>query len=157
MKNEKNVIAVINGPNINILGNRESDIYGIETWDNIEKKLRTVAEELNVEIVFFQSNYEGKIVDYLQQKLNTIDGIVLNPAAFTKTGYAILDAISAKNIPFVEVHLSNIFSRGGWHAETIFAEKAIGHINGFKGIVYHMGLWAICDYIKMNETKCEKN
>ena len=76
-----------------------------------------------------------------------MDGVVINPAAFTKTGYAILDALTAVDIPFVEVHISNIYCRGGWHAETIFAERAIGHICGLKADVYRLGLLAIVEYL----------
>lgn len=141
-------IAVINGPNINILGVREPSYYGKETLSAIKLKLNRLAVELGVELVWFQSNHEGAMVDFIQENLNSIDGIVLNPAAYTKTGYAILDAITSIDIPFVEVHLSNIFARGGWHAESIFAIHAVGHVIGFKGFVYELGLRAINDYIK---------
>lgn len=141
-------IAVINGPNINILGVREPSYYGRETWSTIELQLNKLGVELGVKLIFLQSNHEGVIVDFIQENLNSIDGIVLNPAAYTKTGYAILDAIASVDIPFVEVHLSNIFARGGWHAESIFANHAVGHVIGFKGFVYDLGLRAINDYIK---------
>lgn len=133
-------IAVINGPNINILGIREPDVYGVAAWNEIEQDLQKLAEELGIIIVFYQSNHEGDIVDFIQENLFELDGVVINPAAFTKTGYSILDALTAVNIPFVEVHLSNINARESWHAETIFAAKAAGHINGFQEYVYHLGL-----------------
>jgi 3-dehydroquinate dehydratase-2 len=140
-------IAVINGPNINILGIREPDFYGKETWNDIEMRLNDSSNQLDVALIFFQSNHEGYIVDFIQDNLGVIDGIVINPAAYTKTGYAILDAITATGIPFVEVHLSNIFKREGWHSESIFADKAIGHVIGFKGYVYDLGLMAIHNFI----------
>ncbi len=144
---ESLTIAVVNGPNINILGIRETDIYGEETWEIIELRLKELAVVLNVKVVFFQSNHEGCIVDFLQVNLRNIDGIVINPAAYTKTGYAILDALTSIDIPFIEVHLSNIMSRGGWHSKSIFTSKAIGQIIGFKGFVYDLGLRAIKDFI----------
>jgi 3-dehydroquinate dehydratase II len=144
---EPSTIAIINGPNINILGIREPDIYGNETWDNIEEHLKDLGVELGVRLIFFQSNHEGFIVDFLHENLKTITGVVINPAAYTKTGYAILDALTSIDIPFVEVHLSNIFERGGWHAESIFADKAVGHVIGFKGFVYDLGLRAVIDFI----------
>lgn len=140
-------IAVINGPNINMLGKRESHIYGSETWTDIEQRIGALANKLEVGVSFFQSNHEGVIVDFIQKKWTDIDGVVINPAAFTKTGYSILDALNAAPTPFVEVHLSNIFARGGWHAESIFAESAIGHVIGFKGLVYDLGVQALVNHL----------
>lgn len=145
MKQKK--IAVINGPNINLLGTREPGFYGRETWSDIEARLKLLAEELGVAIIFFQSNHEGCLVDFIQEHLSSLDGVVINPAAYTKTGYAILDALTSIDLPYVEVHLSNIFARGGWHAESIFAERAQGHIIGLKGYVYDLGLRAMVNYL----------
>lgn len=148
MEVKKLQIGIINGPNINILGLREPDIYGEVTWNAIEEELKEQAEKLGVDLIFFQSNHEGDIVDFIQENLGRFDGVVINPAAFTKTGYSILDALTATKLPFIEVHLSNIFARAGWHAETIFAEKAIGHINGLQSDVYALGLQGIYQYLK---------
>ena len=145
---KKENIAIINGPNINILGIREPDVYGRSSWDEMEGKLNKLGEKLGVCLFFYQSNYEGGIVDYIQEHLDILDGVVIKPAAFTKTGYSILAGVIACGAPFVEVHLSNIFERGGWHAETIFAPYAVGHINGFQGNVYTLGLQALCDHIR---------
>ena len=142
-------IAVINGPNINILGIREPEIYGYENWKSIEEHLLELEVDLDIHLIFFQSNHEGAIVDFIQENLSSIDGVVINPAAYTKTGYAILDALTSIEIPFVEVHLTNIFLRGGWHSETIFSGKSIGHINGFRGYVYHLGILAINYYLNI--------
>lgn len=144
----KNKIAIINGPNINMLGIREPEIYGTLTLRDIEQKVRDLGVELGVNLQFFQSNHEGNIVDFIQKNIEDIDGVVINPAAFTNVGYSILDALTTIDIPFVEVHLSNIFAREEWHSKTIFASRAIGHINGFQGNVYCLGLRAICDYLK---------
>ncbi len=142
-------IAVVNGPNINILGIREPDVYGRENWDNIGLRLKGLAQQLGVKLTFFQSNHEGCIVDFIQQNLDSLDGIVINPAAYTKTGYAILDALTSIDIPFVEVHISNIYSRGGWHAESIFSSNAKGLIIGFKGYGYELGLRALYNYLNI--------
>jgi len=150
-ESEKEKIAIINGPNINILGIREPDVYGKMTWNTIEEELKKQGEQLGVDLVFYQSNHEGKIVDFIQEHLDTFDGAVINPAAFTRTGYSILDALTAIYLPFVEVHLSNINARGGWHAETIFAPKAIGHINGFQGDVYYLGLQGLCSFLRKGD------
>ncbi len=141
-------IAIVNGSNINILGIREPEIYGKETWDVIEERLEKLADELEVQLQFFQSNHEGDLVDFLQENIMSLDGVVINPAAFTSHGYSILDALTALPTPSVEVHLSKIFSREVYQKETIFAAKAIGHINGFRGYVYSLGLLAIYDYLK---------
>ena len=130
-----------------MLGIREPETYGHVTWKDTEEELEKQAGKLGVELIFFQSNHEGEIVDFIQKNLVHIDGVVINPAAFTKAGYSVLDALTAIKLPFVEVHLSNIFARGGWHAETIFAEKAIGHMNGFQSDVYGLGLQAIYQFL----------
>lgn len=152
-------IAVINGPNINILGIREPEVYGQTSWSEIEKKLLALGKELRVELCFFQSNHEGILTDYIQQNLTNVDGIVINPAAFSKCGYSILDALTAVNLPFVEVHISNIFSRGEWHAETIFASRAVGLISGFQGDVYQLGIKALHNYliVRREHLKLEDN
>jgi len=147
-KNKFITIAVVNGPNINKLGIREPGFYGSETWNDIELRLKELGNQLCIKLVFFQSNNEGYLVDFIQDQLGTSDGMVINPAAFTKAGYAILDVIKAIAIPFVEVHLSNIFERGGWHSQSIFSEEAVGHIIGFKGYGYDLGLTAIHNVLK---------
>lgn len=147
----KKTIAIINGPNINIVGIREPDVYGKLSWNLIEEEVKKSSRKLGINLIFFQSNHEGDIVDFIQEHIDQMDGVVINPAAFTKTGYSILDALTARNIPFVEVHISNIYARGGWHADTIFAPKAIGHINGFGGIVYSLGIEGLYEYFKKKE------
>ena len=104
-------ILVINGPNLNLLGTREKDHYGNTKLSDIEENLRAIAEKNAFNISFFQSNAEHEIVDKIQSALNDIDGIIINPGAFTHTSVSIRDALLAVGIPFYEVHLSNIFSR----------------------------------------------
>lgn len=140
-------IGVINGPNINLLGIREPKAYGNEKWDDIEQRVRSLAKEINADVRFYQSNHEGAIVDFIQNNINIFDGVIINPAAYTKTGYAILDALTAVNTPYIEVHLSNIFFRGGWHAESIFSSNAVGQIIGFKGFGYELAFRAISNHI----------
>ena len=104
-------IYIINGPNLNMLGIREPDIYGAQTFAALEDFIRKSAKELGHEVVLFQSNHEGAIVDTIQAAYGVFDGIVINPAAYTHTSVAILDALKAVSIPTVEVHLSDINSR----------------------------------------------
>ena len=144
----KKKIAIINGPNINILGKREPSAYGIEDWGSIENKVEMLGQKIQIELLFYQSNHEGDIVDFIQQNIDELSGVVINPAALSKTGYSILDSLNALPIPYVEVHLSNIVSRGGWHAESIFTETAVGFIMGFKGYVYELGLQSINHYLE---------
>ena len=140
-------IAIVNGPNMNLIGIRETQFYGNVTWKQIDERLRGLAEELQVELLFFQSNHEGEIVDFIHQHLTSLDGIVLNPAGLSKTGYSILDAMASVEIPYIEVHMSNIFERGGWHAQSIFFENAIGHFIGLKGFSYELGLRGMKQYL----------
>lgn len=104
-------ILIINGPNINMLGIREPDIYGRETYDDLIEKIKAHAKQNEIEVEFFQSNHEGDIVDIIQQSYKKIDGIVMNPAAYTHTSVAIPDALKAVGIPTVEVHISDVDSR----------------------------------------------
>lgn len=143
-------VAIINGANLNLLGVRESDNYGHETWEQIEKRLRKLEPQLDINLKIYQSNHEGDIVDFIQENLDVLDGIVINPAGFTINGYTILDALTAKKTPFIEIHLSNIFERGGWHSKSIFSRYAVGFIAGLKGYSYDLGLYAIVYYLKKN-------
>lgn len=150
-------IAIINGPNINILGKRELSVYGIDDWNSIKKKVEAVGQKIHAELLFYQSNYEGDIVNFIQKNMDDLNGIVMNPAALSKTGYSILDALNALPIPYIEVHLSNIVSRGGWHSESIFTETAVGFIMGLKGYVYELGLQSINHYLEGIENEKVSN
>jgi 3-dehydroquinate dehydratase-2 len=124
-------ILVLNGPNINMLGIREPAVYGNITLAEIEKSLSSLATELKVETEFFQSNHEGKIVDKIQDSVNKIFGIIINPAAFTHTSIAIRDALSSVSIPTIEIHISNIYAREEFRHKSYIAAIAIGQITGF--------------------------
>ncbi len=140
-------IGIINGPNMNLLGEREPEYYGMMSLNEIEAKLNEFAEKYNCKLLFFQSNHEGDIVDFIHHHIDEMNGIVINPAGYSKTGYAILDAMEAKHIPYIEVHMSNIFNRGSMHSETIFLKNAVGNIVGLKGNVYLLGLQGIINYL----------
>ncbi|GHT06529.1 3-dehydroquinate dehydratase [Endomicrobiia bacterium] len=123
-------ILVLNGPNINMLGIREPAVYGNVTLAEIEKSLSSLAKELKVEVEFFQSNHEGKIVDKIQDSINKIFGIIINPAAFTHTSITIRDALSSISVPTIEVHISNIYAREEFRHKSYIAAEAIGQIAG---------------------------
>jgi len=141
-------ILVVNGPNINLLGDREKENYGETTLDSINNELKLLAETLNVEIEFYQSNTEGEIVDKIQSTKGVFDGMIINPAAYTHTSIAIRDAISAVKIPAIEVHLSNICAREEFRHNSFIAPVCIGQIAGFKGNSYLLALRAIVNYLK---------
>ena len=138
-------ILVINGPNLNMLGIREPDIYGRQTFADLENFIRSSAKELGAQVTLFQSNHEGEIVDIIQSAYGTFDGIVINPAAYTHTSVAILDALKAVGIPTVEVHLSDINTREEFRRHSyvsLIARKTLCGL-GFEG--YREALKYLCD------------
>ena len=122
-------IAVINGPNLNALGRRDTTVYGAVTLAEIQAKITQRARELLVDVEFFQSNSEGAIVDHIQN--TTADGIIINPGALTHYGYSLRDALADAGLPIVEVHLSNIHAREEWRRKSVVSEVAAGQISGF--------------------------
>jgi 3-dehydroquinate dehydratase II len=147
-------IAVIQGPNLNMLGIREQNIYGPMTLDQIHEQMKGSASQNGVELEFFQTNLEGEIVDKIQECLGTVDGIIINPAAYSHTSIAIADAISAVSLPVVEVHISNIYKREEFRQKSITAGASLGVITGFGPFGYHMGLIALMQII--NEVEAAK-
>ena len=137
-------ILVINGPNLNMLGIREPEMYGTATYADLCALIRTHAEEIGVEVEIYQSNHEGDLVDKIQAAYGVVDGIVINPAAYTHTSVALLDALKAVGIPAVEVHISDVSKREGFRQVSYvrqYCEKTIvGH--GFNGYVEAMDLLA---------------
>ena len=123
-------ILIINGPNINMLGIREPELYGCETYINLVEKIEGYAKENWVEVKCFQSNHEGEIVDEIQKAYKNFDGIVINPAAYTHTSVAILDALKAVGIPTVEVHISNVSEREAFRQISYVRECAFKTIMG---------------------------
>lgn len=139
-----NKILVIHGPNLNLLGQREKDIYGTTTLEEINDLLRKTAQEHKIAVEFFQSNHEGEIVDKIgQTKKDGFNAILINPAAYTHTSVAIRDAIAAVNLPTVEVHLSNIYAREAFRHTSLIAPVSVGQISGFGINSYVLGLKAI--------------
>jgi len=124
-------ILVINGPNLNNLGKRDSSLYGTKTLSDIESDISSRASELGVEVQFFQSNHEGSIVDFIQEASGDASGVIINAGALTQVGYSILDALLDSQLPFIEVHLSNIHAREEFRQKSVFASKAVGQMAGF--------------------------
>ena len=135
-------ILILNGPNLNLLGTRQPDIYGRLTLAQIEKRVRALAKELAVEIDFRQSNIEGELVTWIQQAAGKFAAIVINPAAYTHTSLAMRDAISAVGVPTIEIHISNIHKREDFRHHSFIAEVAVGQIAGFGLDSYLLGLRA---------------
>ena len=123
-------ILIINGPNLNLLGTREPEIYGKTTLKDIEAELKNRAEKLNVEVECFQSNHEGEIVDKICGAKGNFDAIIINPAAYTHTSVAIRDAFAAIDIPAIEVHISNVYSREEFRHNSLIAPVVVGQIAG---------------------------
>ena len=140
-------IIIINGPNLNLLGNREDDIYGKESLDKIKSDCEKKGIEKKLEIVFFQSNNEGEIIDKIHEVNDKFDGLIINPAAFTHSSIAILDSLRAINKPKIEIHLSNIYAREEYRKKSITSEGVDGLICGFGGNSYLLGIEAICKLI----------
>jgi 3-dehydroquinate dehydratase II len=124
-------IAVLNGPNLNLLGVREPEIYGRETLGDVEARLRALAGELGVEVEFAQRNGEGELVDLIQKMRGRVDGALINAGAYSHTSLAIRDAFKSVSVPFVEVHISNIFAREPERRRTVLAGGAVALLSGF--------------------------
>jgi len=135
-------ILFLNGPNLNLLGLREPDVYGRTTLAEIEKKIRKRANELKVEVAFLQSNLEGELVSWIQEAKGKFDVIVLNAAAYTHTSLALRDAITAVGIPTIEIHLSNVHAREKVRHKSLIAPACVGQIAGFGANSYILGIEA---------------
>ena len=136
-------ILIVNGPNLNLLGNREDDIYGKDSLDKIKSDCEKKGVEKKLEIIFFQSNNEGEIIDKIHEVNNKFDGLIINPAAFTHSSIAILDSLRAINKPKIEIHLSNIYAREEYRKKSITSEGVHGLICGFGANSYLLGIEAI--------------
>jgi len=141
-------VVVINGPNLNLLGKREPEVYGSLTLEEINREIEKEAEKIGAEVTFHQTNLEGEIVNLIQAAPNEFDAVIINPAGYSHTSVAILDAILGIDIPVVEVHLSNIHSREEFRHRSITARGAIGTISGFGSFGYIMALEAIVERLK---------
>jgi 3-dehydroquinate dehydratase-2 len=140
-------IIIINGPNLNLLGNRENSIYGNSTLKDIENLCHENSNKKKLECFFCQSNNEGELINFIQSAQNSYDGLIINPAAFTHTSIAILDALRALDKPKIEIHLSNIYTREDYRKKSITSEGVNGLICGFGGLSYILAVEAINELI----------
>lgn len=141
-------IAVLNGPNLNLLGEREPEIYGRLSLADIERVTKERARDLGVECTWIQTNHEGALVEAIQGLKGRVDGAVINAAAFTHTSLAVRDALLAVRVPFVEVHLSNIFGREPERRRSLLADLAVGVVTGFGADSYRLGLEGLVGRLK---------
>ena len=139
---------MLNGPNLNLLGEREPEIYGRTSLADIERMTQESARALGVECTWIQTNHEGELVEAIQGLKGRADGAVINAAAFTHTSLAVRDALLAVRVPFVEVHLSNIFAREPERRRSLLADLAVGVVTGFGPDSYRLGLEGIVGYLK---------
>ncbi len=140
-------IAVLHGPNLQLLGTREPDVYGSITLPQIEAQIGALAEELSVEVEFYQTNHEGEMLDFVAGLPGRVEGIVVNPAAWTHTSVALRDGLIACGLPFAEVHLSNVAAREDFRHRSYLSDAAVGvvygfgvesYLSGFRGLVAHL-------------------
>ncbi len=145
-------ILVLHGPNLNLLGSRENDVYGNVTLDAINRELEGLAKAEGVKLAIHQSNAEGDLVDWIQKAAGAFDALLINPGAFTHTSIALRDAIAGVGIPAIEVHLSNIYRREAFRQHSYIAGVAIGQISGFGSDSYVLGLRAAVAHVKRAQT-----
>ena len=141
-------ILVINGPNINMLGIREKNIYGVNDYNSLIEKIKKEASELDCQVDFFQSNIEGEIITSIQKAFGVYDGIIINPAAYTHYSIGILDALKSVNIPAIEIHISNIHQREDFRKKSVTAEGCIGQISGLGFEGYTLALRGLVNLLK---------
>ena len=144
-------VLVLNGPNLNMLGKREPEIYGSQTLDQIIEKLSITAQKINIDLQHLQSNAEDELIDKIHQSFNSVDFIIINPAAFTHTSVALRDALLSVNIPFIEVHLSNVHAREAFRKHSYFSDVAMGVICGLGSKGYDYALEAANAFLKKKQ------
>jgi len=138
-------ILVVNGPNLNLLGKREPEVYGTDSLEDLNGRLQEMADELGLKLEFFQSNGEGEIIDFLHREGFEADGLIINPGALTHYSYALRDAIAAVDIEAVEVHMSNIYQRDDFRHKSVIAAVCRGHVVGFGFYGYALALSYFAD------------
>ena len=133
-------ICIINGPNLNLLGKREKEIYGDKSFEEVFNQLQEFAQSKSMDLSYFQSNDEGEIINKIHECMGDMDYIIINPGAFTHYSYSIFDAILAVKVPTIEVHISNIFSREEWRKKSVISPACVGIISGLGLDVYRLAL-----------------
>lgn len=144
-------IGVVNGPNLNLLGRREPGHYGSRRLEEIEDMLRRRAREAEVELLFVQSNHEGELIDWIQERADTVEGFLVNAGALTHGSVALRDALAAVGRPFVELHLSNVFAREPFRRESVLADLAVGVVAGFRARSYLLALEGLVSHLRPSE------
>jgi len=140
-------VAVVHGPNLRLLGTREPEVYGRDTLDDIDRELRLLGEELDVEVESFQSNSEGEILDFLEEARERVDGFLVNPGGLTHTSVALRDGLVGVGKPFVEVHLSNTAAREEFRHRSFLTPVAVGVVAGFGAGSYLLGLRGLASHL----------
>lgn len=141
-------ILIIHGPNLNMLGKREPEIYGAMTLEELNSLLTKDARAMHSQVEFFQSNSEGEIVSAIQDAMDKFDGIVINPGAYTHTSVAIRDALLSSGLPVAEVHISNVFKREEFRHKSFVSGVSVGVVSGFGADSYHLGLRGLVNYLQ---------
>ena len=141
-------LLLINGPNLNLVGKREPSIYGSQTLEDIQEQLLILATELDVRLKFFQTNSEGELINRIHESLDSVEGILINAGAYTHTSIAIRDALLGVAIPYIEIHLSNIYSREEFRHKSLLSDKALGLVCGFGANSYHLALKGMVSYLR---------
>lgn len=144
---KRKTVLVLLGPNLNLVGIREKSIYGVETAESIKLQIIDYADKANLDVEIFQSNWEGALIDKIHESRGKFEGVIINAGALTHYSYALRDAIASVRIPFVEVHMSNIYSRESFRHKSVLADVCAGQIAGFGKTSYFLALDAIKDLI----------
>ena len=145
-------IAVINGPNMNMLNKRNKDLYGQQSLDEINNELVDIANKKDFDLIFFQSNHEGEILDYIHSNYKEWDGLIINPAGLTTTSVSLRDALLLLDIPIMEVHLSNIYAREEFRQQSLLRDIVLGHICGLGAFGYKAALYYLIDKLDKGES-----
>lgn len=144
-------IAVLNGPNLNLLGTREPELYGHETLEDVERRLRKVAGELHVDLEFAQKNSEGELIDIVHAMRGRVDGALVNAGAYTHTSLALRDAFAGCQVPFVEVHITNIYAREPERRRSMLADAAVGMVCGLGILGYELALRGLVSHLAAHD------
>jgi 3-dehydroquinate dehydratase II len=146
-------IGVVHGPNLNLLGSREPEVYGRQTLDELNEEIRRLGQQLGAEVSAFQSNVEGALVDHIHASAGEVDGYLVNAGAYTHTSIALRDALLGVSRPFVEVHLSNLHAREQFRHHSYLADRAVGVVVGFGPDSYYLGLRGLVGFLQRRDAR----